>query len=129
MRGSDGTDIVVTGINSDAWAVVQRENRFNDPPAPGKRFYIVRVEVTNVAGSDALNVTDADFELIGDDRVVYQTFRHSCGVIPDKLRGQIYPGGTIQGNLCFEVGADEGGFVLIHSPGFFSSDPRFLSIE
>ena len=129
MRGTDGTDISVVGINTNAWPVVQQTNQFNDPPDAGNRYYMVRVEVVNVSGGDALVVTDADFGLIGDNRVVYKTFQHYCGVIPDNLFGEMYEGGRVQGNLCFEVGADEGGFVLVHSPGFFSSDPRFLSVE
>ena len=128
MRGSDGTDIVVIGINRDAWEVVLRENQFNDPPAEGNRFYMVRVEVENAAGAGALTVTEADFELIGSNRLVYQTYRHSCGVIPDELWGTIYPGGKVQGNVCFQVGASEGGVVLIHNPGF-SGDNRFLSLD
>ena len=128
MQSTDGTETVVTGINNDAWQVVQRENQFNDPPEPGNRFYMVTVEVVNVAGASPLNVSTIDFELIGDDRVVYKTFQHSCGVVPDELWGEVYQGGSVQGNLCFEVGADEGGFVLIHSPGFLG-ERRFLSIE
>ena len=129
MRGSDGTDIVVTGILNDAWQIVQQENQFNDPPGQGKRFYMVRVDVTNAAtGSSRLIVSEDDFELVGDNRVVYLTFQHYCGVIPDALYGEIYPGGRVQGNVCFEVGADEGGFILIHNPGW-SGDTRFLSLE
>ena len=128
MQGTDGTETVVTGINNDAWQVVQRENQFNDPPEPGNRFYMVTVEVVNVAGASPLNVSPLDFELLGDDRVVYTTFQHYCGVIPDELYGEIYPGGMVQGNLCFAVGADEAGFVLIHSPDFLG-EKRFLSLE
>ncbi len=126
--GSDGTDVVVVDINDNAWPVIQKGNQFNDPPAPGNRFYMVRVQVSNVDGDGLLTVSDADFELVGDNRVVYAPYRRSCGVIPDDLWGQIYLGGTIQGNICFQVGATEGGFVLIHNPGF-SGDTRFLSLE
>ena len=128
MQGSDGTVIVVTGINGDAWPVVRRENQFNDPPQPGNRFYIVTVEVSNVSAHGPLNVGQFDFELIGDNRVIYKTYQHTCGVIPDELWGEVYPGGKTRGNTCFEVGANEGGFLLIHNPGF-SRERRFLSIE
>ena len=129
MQGTDGTETVVTGVNNDAWQVVLEENQFNDPPEPGNRFYMVRVEVSNVSAPVRLNVSTIDFELIGGNRVVYKTFQHSCGVVPDELWGEIYQGGSVQGNLCFEVGANEGGFVLIHSPGFFGDNRRFLSLE
>ena len=128
MRGSDGTEIKVVGINEDAWEVVRRENQFNDPPTAGNRYYIVRVEVENVAGAGAVTVTSGDIELIGSNRLVYQTYRHYCGVIPDELFGTIYPGGKVEGNACFQVGANETGFVLIHNPAF-SGDVRFLALE
>ena len=123
-----GPETVVTIINNDAWQVVREENQFNDPPEPGNRFYMVTVEVVNVAGASPLNVSPLDFELLGDDRVVYTTFQHYCGVVPDELWGEVYQGGRVQGNLCFAVGADEAGFVLIHSPDFLG-EKRFLSIE
>ena len=128
MRGSDGTEIKVVEINEDAWEVVRRENQFNDPPTAGNRYYIVRVVVENVAGAGAVTVTSGDIELIGSNRLVYQTYRHYCGVIPDELFGTIYPGGKVEGNACFQVGANETGFVLIHNPGF-SGDVRFLALE
>ena len=128
IQGTDGTETVVTGVNNDAWQVVLEENQFNNPPEPGNRFYMVTVEVVNVAGASPLNVSPIDFELIGGNRVVYKTFQHSCGVVPDELWGEVYPGGSVQGNLCFEVGADESGFVLVHSPGFLG-EKRFLSLE
>ena len=120
--------MVVTGINGDAWLVVQRENQFNDPPGPGNRFYMVTVEVSNVSAPGGLNVSQFDFELIGDNRVVYKSYQHYCGVIPEELQAEIYPGGKGRGNACFEVGANEGGFLLIHNPGFFG-EKRFLSLE
>ena len=129
MQGSDGTDIIVTGVTEDAWSIVLEENQFNDPPASGNRFYMVRVEVVNVVGASPLKVSGSDFELIGNNRLVYEWFQHYCGLIPDEVNGEIYPGGSVKGNVCFEVGADEGGFVLIHNPGFSGDNRRFLSVE
>ena len=105
MQGSDGTEIIVAGINGDAWPVVQRENQFNDPPEPGNRFYMVTVEVVNVAGASPLNVSQFDFELIGDNRVVYKTYQHSCGVIPEELRGRDLPRRQTTGQRLFRGGS------------------------
>ena len=90
---------------------------------------MVNVEVVNVAGSGALNLSQSGFELIGYNPRVYETFLHSCGVIPYETYRAIYSGGKyIQRNVCFKVDADESGFVLIHNPAF-SGDGRFLRIE
>ena len=90
---------------------------------------MVNVEVVNVAGSGALNLSQSGFELIGYNPRAYETFLHSCGVIPYETYRAIYSGGKyIQRNACFKVDADESGFVLIHNPAY-SGDGRFLRIE
>ena len=130
LPGSDGTEIRVTGIVEDAWQQVSEENQFNDPPEPGNRFYMVSVEVSYPSGADSIQVGEFDFSLIGDNRLVYTTFDNSCGIIPDNLGGEIFMGGRVEGNICFEVPQDEGGFILIHDPlfGFGPESRRFLSL-
>ena len=126
MTGSDGTQIRAISITADAWPLVYAENRFNDPPEEGNRFFMVRVEVVNP--SDALqsvDVDDFDFKLIGDNRVVY-SYSEGCGVIPDELDREIFPGGRAEGNVCFEVPESERGMILIHEPGYGTENRRFL---
>ncbi len=130
LVGSDGVGIRVTGITPNAWLQIQRENSFNDPPAAGKHFFMISVEVGNPPDAESsVNVSESDFRLIGDNRVVYEPFDESCGVIPDELDGEIFGGGRLEGNICFEVPANEGGFILIHAPGYSSDSRRFLSLQ
>lgn len=130
LFGTDGTLIVVTGIVEDAWAIVQAENQFNDLPEPGNRFYMGTVAVTYVFGSDSLNVRESDYSLIGDKRVVYTPYGHSCGVIPDELKAELFPGGQTEGNICFQVEVDDGNFILIHKPSWsFEGERRFLRLK
>ena len=130
LQGMDGTEIVVTAISEDATGLVLDTNQFNDPPEPGNRFYMVSVQVAYVSGADSLNVVESDYSLIGDNRVVYTPFDDSCGVIPDELSAELFPGGQTQGNVCFQIEADDGNFVLIHEPFWsFEGERRFLSLE
>ena len=130
LQGSDGTEIVVTGISEDAADLVMDANQFNDPPEPGNRFYMVTVAVSYVSGADSLNVAESDYSLIGNKRVVYTPFDHTCGVIPDELSAELFPGGQTEGNVCFQIEANDGNFVLIHESFFsFESERRFLSID
>ena len=129
LQGSDGTEIRVLGIVEDARRQVAEENQFNDPPKEGRRFYMISVEVSYPSGSESLTVGDSDFNLIGENRVVYEPFDHTCGIIPNELDGEIYSGGKIQGNICFEIPEDEGGLILIHEPGYAAESRRFLSIS
>lgn len=128
MRGADGTEIRELQTIADARPLVYAENQFNDPPKEGNRFVMVRVEVVNP--SDALQsveVSSLEFELIGNNRVIY-TFSDGCGVIPNELDREIFPGGREEGNVCFEIPETEGGLILVYNPGFDTETRRFLQL-
>ena len=130
LTGSDGTEIRVLGTIEDARQQIAEENMFNDPPEEGNRFYMIRIEVAYPSSnSDSINVSAFDFKLIGDNRLIYAPFDQTCGLIPDELDGEIFGGGRIEGNICFEIPEDEGGLILIHEPGFGSESRRFLSLS
>ena len=115
-------------VIEDAGRQIAEENQFNDPPKEGNRFYMASVEISYPSGSGSITVSYADFSLIGENRVVYDPFDYDCGVIPNELDGEVYGGGRIQGNICFEVPEDEGGFILIHEPGYGAESRRFLRL-
>ena len=89
---------------------------------------MISVEVSYPSGSGSVTVGVSDFSLIGENRVVYEPFDHDCGIIPNELDGEVYGGGKIQGNICFEIPEDEGGLIIIHEPGFGAESRRFLSL-
>ena len=117
--------IKVTGIVRNATRLVLQENQFNDPPNPGNHFYMVSLQVEHdPIGATPFSLNSWDFKLIGDKRKLYDS---SCGVIPNELYAEIYPGGTETGNACFEVADDDSGFMLVYSPSF--ENRVFLSLE
>ena len=131
MTGSDGTQIRVVSIARDAWPLISAKNQFNNPPKEGNRFFMVRLEITNPPDAlQSVTLSTYDFELIGDNRVVYTQFDEGCGLIPDELDSEIFSGGSIEGNVCFELPTDEGGLILIHKPwlDFDEENRRFLWI-
>ena len=139
LTGSDGTEIRVLGTIEDARQQIAEadEYGFNDPPREGMRFYMIRIEVAYPSSnSDSIKVSAFDFKLIGDNRVVYESYgiANTCGtVIPDPLGGdfevELFPGSQTEGNICFQIPEDEGGLILIHEPGFGSESRRFLSLS
>ena len=129
LNGSNGVDTVVVRIQNDAWTQIRAANQFNDPPESGNRFYMVTVEVSYPEGSGSVYVSGLSYALIGDNRVVYTTFGNSCGVVPDQLQGELFPGGKTRGNICFEVSALDTNLVLIHQPGWDIESRRFLRLE
>lgn len=119
---SDGWQIAVIGVTPNANDAVRRQNQFNDPPAAGNQFFLVRVQVTNSGGSDnnrGRSFSAGDLRAVGDSGVAYTTFSNSCGVIPDALpRSEVFPGGSIAGNLCWQVRAsDAGSLVMFYDVG------------
>ena len=138
LIGSDGTEIRVLGIIPDARRQVAEENSFNDSPEEGMRFYMIHLEVVYPAdASGSVNVAAWDFSLIGDNRVVYAGLVNSisCGVIPKPLGGEfgggheVFAGGRVEGNVCFEIPEAEDGLILIHEPGYGTGPRHFLSLS
>ena len=138
LAGFDGIETVVSTIVDNAWDLLRAENHqyyeyHNDSPEVGKRYYMITLEVKYVSGTDSLDLRPYDYRLVGDNRVVYWPCNFSLPIsveIPDDLRAELFPGGKVRGNVCFEVGADDKEFVLIHEAG--NSPPfirRFLSLE
>ena len=129
LKGVNGIELIVTGITEDAWPAVQAAFQFNDPPEEGNRYYMVTVAVAYPAGSVSVNISASDFRLIGDKRLLYEPYDHSCGVIPDELSGELFAGGRTEGNICFQIPSDESGLILIYQPGYGSEERRFLAID
>src|SRR6266536_5860382 len=101
----------IVSTQPNATAAVMAENQFNDPPAPGNQFFLATLEVTYVSGAAARSpgsVAD-DLRTVGPSNVVYSTFGNSCGVIPDGFlfKGDLLPGGTMTGNICWQVPSAE----------------------
>ena len=129
-----GREVRVLDVDNDAWPAVEAENSFNDPPKAGKRMVLIAVEVTNRSTQDeTISASVGDFSLTGSNNAVYDPYDEdsTCGIIPDELRGELFPDGAASGNVCFQVPEDETGLILIVDP-FFSfdqSDRRYLALE
>lgn len=129
-----GLEVRVLDVDNDAWPVVEAENSFNDPPKAGKRMVLITVEVTNRSSQDeTISASVGDFSLTGSNNAVYDPYDEdsACGVIPDELRGELFPDGAASGTVCFQIPEDETGLILIVDP-FFSfdqSDRRYLALE
>jgi hypothetical protein len=114
----NGLRIEVVNVNYNAWPLIKAQNGNNEPPFDDKTMLIVTIRVTNVegAGDEYIAVRDSDFELVGNRKTIYQTFRASCGVTPDNLDTTLGLGDSDDGNICFQVPMDEADFELIYEP-------------
>ena len=127
----DGWQLQVVGFVPDATAAVLATNQFNDPPPAGEVFSIVRVRATRTAvGSDSFGGSYR-LRAVGSAAVVYTTFEHSCGVIPDELPSAPGVHGRLrQGNVCWSVPAGEvSSLVLVDSPASISDRQSFFALQ
>jgi hypothetical protein len=115
----DNWEVRVVRVIPDATSLVLAENIFNRPPARGKQFFIATVEATyRGPGSSRF---DGSFRLraVGPSGVSYSTFNDFCGVIPDELPDpEVFTGGTIRGNVCWQVTAEDAGALLMYDDPF-----------
>lgn len=115
----DGWVIKVLGATPNANRQLAGANQFNEPPAPGKQFFMAKVEATYEGGEDAAedsaNLFMLEFQAVGDKSVGYSEASDDCGVVPDELDAfkDVYVGGRISGNVCWAIdSADEASLVL-----------------
>ncbi|MBC7224621.1 MAG: hypothetical protein H5T59_10190 [Anaerolineae bacterium] len=104
-------ELTVLGFDDDAWPEVRAANPFNEPPAEGKRMVMVRLRIRNVDSPQEpatwLNMYAA---LLGSYQRPWTPFGEAswCGVVPESLDVvELYHGGEAEGNLCFQIPADE----------------------
>ena len=128
----EGWEITVTDYVEDAGRIVQAENPFNDPPEPGQRFVFVRLRAKNVSAGDPPDLgPEHALRLVGAANVARST--EYCGVIPDgfqSLSADVFQGGEVEGNACFQVPEDDTAFVLYTD--FIRSDEedrRWFAVE
>src|SRR5690606_25256535 len=100
---------------------------FNEPPGEGEQFYMARVEATYDGPESSTFWIDMSLKAVGDSSVAYEGFDGSCGVVPDSLidAGETFPGGTIEGNVCWKVHSDDlGSLVMIAEESFVVEETR-----
>jgi len=113
--GITDADVVVLATDTDAADRVMAANEYNDPPEKGKRFVMWTVAVTNTGDAPHATLGTVAFAAVGPSFTTYDP-TSGCGVIPDQLDTlrDVFPGGTITGNVCWEVAdVDADGLVLI----------------
>jgi hypothetical protein len=126
-----GWNVKVISVTPNATAAVLAENQFNDPPATGKQFFIARLSATYVGEGHARFDGTYRIRAVGNSGVILTTFSNGCGVIPDKLPDpDVFPSGTVTGNLCWEVSAsDASSLVAVDRPFLMDPSPFYVSMQ
>jgi hypothetical protein len=109
----------------DATAAVLAENRFNDPPEPGKQFFMLRISATYTGDGSGV-LSSYRFRLLGASAVARSSrFENSCGVTPNVLTyREVASGETIRGNLCWQVPVFDIGTLVMFDDEPFDNAQR-----
>ncbi len=115
--------VSVVEVIPDATDLVLAENQFNDRPASGNQFFIVRISATYEGERSSTFPATNALSLVGESSVAYTPFADSCGVVPDALSStEVFTGGTVEGNVCWQVQSDEVDSLVMYSEDFITFD-------
>lgn len=125
----------VEDVTLDAHEVVADENEFNDPPAEGRQFVLFRVSAT-YEGEDSGDPWDVGWGIVGSEGNTFGpggSMDDHCGVIPDPLdeKGETFPGGSIEGNVCVSIDADQldGATIRVEEMISFDDTRAFYAVQ
>jgi hypothetical protein len=102
---------------SEANALIAEANMFNDAPAEGFEYVLATVKVTNIATEDkAENVMLATYIRLTGSR--NQLYNMANVVEPTQLEGDVFPNGSVEGQIAFEVPSDETNLMFVLNEAF-----------
>jgi hypothetical protein len=122
---------VLEGVRgAEALDKIRAAESSNAPPAEGNQYVLLKMRVTSrVAEEIPVFMSPAEFAIVGKAAEPYFS-GFPYPVVPEpSLYAHLYPGGTLEGWMAFEIGADEDSPVLGH---MWLGDPegevRFFAI-
>ena len=126
VTGRVAIQIIETIRGEEATARLQETSLFNPTPLPANEHVLVQVRVTALGPVDEpMSISPLDFSLQGpSDRRYAPT-----GLLPPppELDVRLFPGGSFEGKLAFEVAANDPELVLVYLPVAIPSEaPRYL---
>lgn len=124
--------VQVAEFTPDGTDAVLAENPFNEPPADGRQFAIVRIRAEYQGVDEPASLfRDLEFVVVDESNVTYD-FDDSCGLVPDELDtfAEVYAGGVIEGNLCWSVQTEHIDSLILGIKGSFQSGaPYFMALS
>ena len=134
VRGATWGASVLEVVRGDAALEILTEaNSFNEPPADGHEYVLVRLRGHNLSREDTFgNMWEADFKVTGNENVLYFFYARPSLVEPTPdFDFYLFPGGSGEGYMAFQVRVEDTGLMLRHEPFaiFGDEDIRYLALE
>ena len=115
-------EITVVGYEPDATADVLAYNEFNEDPADGSVFSLIRLSYTYVGDETGTVWIDLSWSGIGESNVASEP--GECTTYEDNAFdvAEIFPNGTTESNVCLTVIASDLESLILVMESFFSFD-------
>ncbi len=129
VRLDDDWELTVLGVEPDASEAIVAADSFNDPPAPGKQFFMATVRVTYL-GETSDEFSAWRLRAVGQSARAYDQFTDSCGwSIPDELESrELFTGGAIEGTICWAIDTADADSLVMYDGDQSSSKRVFFSL-
>lgn len=125
--------VKVVDVVPDGTEQVMSENQFNDPPAEGRQFFLVRLAMTNNSSAPSSYRSVARFSAVGKSAVAYESFDAYCGVVPEELPdAEVFPGGSIEGYVCWSIDSGDADSLVMFADSsvtFDQDDRVYFSLQ
>lgn len=117
-----GDTITVNGEGVTLVSVHQiQPGQYDTPPSAGQGYYVLHVKITN-SGSSPADFNAFDFKVLtGQGSTVDQSYISSEPSDKQLQSGQIATGGSVEGDLVYELSMTDHGAKLVWQPGFDNS--------
>lgn len=109
---NNGWEITVVDVIPYADDMIKEENMFNQEPDSGNQYFLAMIAAKN-NGTSVDKIKGYYFNVVGPSAVAYEK---ASVVTPDPLPDtDIFPGGTAEGYVCWEVkSSDAGNLTMYH---------------
>ena len=110
----DLLEITVLSVQRDAWPLIQEMSSLNQPPEPDKEYVLIRLKARFLGQMDQLrSVNWWSFRMTGSENILYP---NPSLILIDELKGDLFPGGELEGYLAFHVRRGERNLILVYDP-------------
>lgn len=120
--------------DTNANDVIAAENEFNEPPADGRRFVMVKATVTYTGDASGTPWLDLSFSFYGSDGNTFGSAMDDyCPLIPNPLEdlNEMFPDASATGNVCVSVpeGQIKQGAWIVEELIALDTDRTFVALK
>ena len=88
---------------NEAWAIIEKENMYNEPAADGFEYVLIKVKgflKESETDDDSLYFSNMNFNFVSNEGEVYEWV---SAVVPNELSKELYNGGSGEGFIAGQV--------------------------